>query len=109
MRVTSFVIGMGAGAAIAMLFAPRSGPETRQMISDKAKEARRIAEERARDFRDMATDKASQLRDRANDVVDRGREAVDLGKEAINRQKSAIAAAVEAGKQTYNQEAQKIS
>jgi gas vesicle protein len=100
MKFTSFVIGLGAGAAIAMLFAPRSGEETRAMISDKARESRRIAGERAREIRDMAGDKAAQLRDMANDMAERGRDAV-------SRQKNAVSAAVQAGKETYNREAQK--
>lgn len=102
MKFTSFVIGMGAGAAIAMLFAPRSGDETRAMLSEKAREGRRFAERRAREIRDMAGDKAAQLRDMASDVAERG-------KDVVNRQKNAVSAAVQAGKETYTREAQKIS
>lgn len=100
MRFTSFVMGLGAGAALAVLFAPRSGEETRALITEKAREGRRFAEERARDIRDMATDKAAQLRDRANDVVERSRDVV-------SRPKDAISAAIQAGKDTYNREASK--
>lgn len=102
MRFTSFVIGMGAGAALALLFAPRSGDETRAMLSEKAREGRRFAEQRAREIRDMAGDKAAQLRDMANDAAERGRDA-------LNRQKNAVSAAVQAGKETYAREAQKTS
>jgi gas vesicle protein len=102
MKFTSFVIGMGAGAAIAMLFAPRSGDETRAMLSEKARQGRRFAEQRAREIRDIAADKGAQLRDIANDMAERGRDVV-------SRQKNAVSAAVEAGKETYTREAQKIS
>lgn len=102
MKFTSFVIGMGAGAAIAMLFAPRSGEETRAILSDKARESGRVAAQRAREIRDMAGDKAAQLRDMASDVAEHS-------KDVVNRQKNAVSAAVQAGKETYTREAQKIS
>ncbi|HEY6464479.1 MAG TPA: YtxH domain-containing protein, partial [Candidatus Acidoferrales bacterium] len=72
MKFTSFVIGMGAGAALAMLFAPQSGDETRAMLSQKARDGRRFAEQRAREIRDVAGDKAAQIRDVANDMAERG-------------------------------------
>jgi gas vesicle protein len=102
MKITSFIMGMGAGAALAVLFAPRSGDETREILSDKIREGRRVAGERAKEIRDMAGEKASQLRDMANDAADRG-------KDVVNRQKNAVTAAVQAGKETYNRETQKIS
>jgi gas vesicle protein len=113
MKFTSFVIGMGAGAAIALLFAPRSGDETREMLSEKMREGSRIAGKRAKEFRDLAGDKAAQLRDIANDtaaqVRDIASDAAARGKDALTRQKEAVTAAVQAGKDTYNREAQKIS
>jgi len=36
MRITSFVMGLGVGAAVTMLFAPRSGKETREVLCEKA-------------------------------------------------------------------------
>jgi len=102
MKFTLFVIGMGAGAALAVIFAPRSGEETRAMISNKAREGRRYAEERARDIRDMAGDKTSQLRDLANDAVERG-------KKAIEKPRNAFSAAIRAGKEAYNREAHRAA
>lgn len=99
MKITSFVIGMGAGAAIAMLFAPRSGDETREMIAKRAREGSRYAKERAREFRDLATDAAAA----GKEVVAC---AADAGKDVIKRQKNAVTAAVEAARDTYNRESQ---
>ena len=113
MKFTAFIMGMGAGAAIALIFAPRSGEETREMIAEKARKGRRFAEERARDLRDMAGDKAAQLREIASDKVAQARDmasdATERGKEVINRQKNAVSAAVQAGVDTYKREAPKIS
>ena len=88
MKITSFIAGVGLGAAIAMLFAPQSGDETRKTLSEKAKDGRQYAKDRAR-----------ELRDGANDLVDRGREVV-------NRQKNGVSAAAHAAADTYKRESQ---
>jgi gas vesicle protein len=95
MKAVSFVAGFGIGAAVALLFAPRSGNETREAILDKAEEGRQYAERRAHELRD----RAQELRDQAN-------EAVERGTEAVNRQKKAVTSAVQAAKDTYIREAQ---
>ncbi|MGH9738783.1 MAG: YtxH domain-containing protein [Candidatus Acidiferrales bacterium] len=88
MKFTSFITGLGVGAAVAMLFAPKSGDEMREFLSESAEDGRRYAKERGR-----------ELRAAANDVVDRGREVV-------SRQKDAVTAAAHAAKDTYNRESQ---
>jgi gas vesicle protein len=88
MKVTSFVIGLGVGAAVAMLCAPRTGEETRQILGEKAERGRRFIE-----------DRANELCDTANDLADRGREV-------LNRQKGAVTAAAQAAKDAYVREAQ---
>ena len=88
MKITSFLMGLGAGVAIAMLTTPRTGDETRELLSEKARQARRYAERRASDLRDMAN------------------EATAIGKGVVNRQKNAVSAAVEAAKDAYNRELQ---
>jgi gas vesicle protein len=95
MKAASFVAGFGIGAAVALLFAPHSGNETRQAISDKAEEGRQYAERRAQELRD----RAGELRDQAN-------EAVERGTQAVNRQKKAVTSAVQAAKETYVRESQ---
>jgi len=71
----AFLIGGVTGAAVALLFAPRSGEETREMISDAAREGTR----RARD----AADRGRELGERA---MERGRRLVDDAAEAVSRQ-----------------------
>lgn len=74
----SFVIGAlcGAaiGAAVGLLFAPRSGAEMRQQLAHQTQRFRRTASD--------AYDSASQM---VNDAVARGREAVEVGREAYNK------------------------
>lgn len=89
-KVSFFLVGLGIGALIGILFAPKSGEETRDYLSSKADEGR-----------DYAQKKARELRERADDVLQRS-------KEVVSKQKDAISSAVDAGKETYKRES-KIS
>ena len=80
-----FLLGVGVGVGIGMLFAPRSGHKTRDLLKEKADEGQEYLKRRN-----------SALRDSATDIIERG-------KEAIGRQKDALAEAVAAGKQAYGE------
>jgi gas vesicle protein len=86
-RVSFFLVGLGIGALVGILFAPKSGEETRDYLTSKADEGR-----------DYAQKKARELRERAEDLIERS-------KEIMSRQKEAISTAVDAGKETYKREA----
>jgi gas vesicle protein len=81
--LSAFLLGLGVGVGIGMLFAPKSGQETRELIKNKAGEGT--------DF----------LKQRGTDIKQTAAEWVDKGKEALGRQKDTIADAVEAGRQAY--------
>lgn len=83
--LSSFLLGLGVGVGIGMLFAPKSGRETRQLIKDKAGEGTDFLKQRGTDFKQTAS------------------EWVDKGKDAISRQKDSLADAVEAGRQAYRE------
>ena len=85
-KVSFFLVGLGIGALVGILFAPRSGEETREYLSHKAEEGREYAQRKAR-----------ELRERADDLVERG-------KQAAARQKENISAAVDAGREAYQRE-----
>lgn len=67
----AFIAGAVAGAAVALLFAPASGDETRQFLSDKAKESRERALQAAREGRETL----KRQKDQITTAIDRGREA----------------------------------
>lgn len=69
--IMAFLMGAAAGAAAAMLLAPASGRETREFISEKAKEGQGKANELARQGRDVL----NKQRDNIVSAIDRGREA----------------------------------
>lgn len=80
-----FLAGLGVGAMAGVLYAPRSGNETRDALRSKAEESREFVRDRAR-----------TARSQANDWVDRGREV-------LNQQKDQFRAAYDAGRQAYHE------
>ena len=89
-----FLLGLGIGVAAGILWAPRAGEETRQMLADKAGEGADYLRQRAQEGSEYVRQRTEDLKGSASDLVDKGRQAV-------NRQKDTLNAAVEAGKQAY--------
>jgi gas vesicle protein len=70
----AFLLGAVSGAAVALLYAPASGRETREYLGEKAREGR----------------------DRANVLAEKSRQAINDGRETI-------ATAIERGREAYQQ------
>ncbi len=71
-----FFAGASIGAAIALLYAPKSGEETRRMLRDKALEGKDALAENSRDILDKSRElyeKGKGLADDAAEMFDRGR------------------------------------
>jgi len=83
-----FLAGLGVGAAVGVLFAPKSGRETRESIMNAAEEGREAVQERARKYKEQAQQWA------------------DRGKDVISQQKENIRSAFEAGRQAYRDASQ---
>lgn len=84
-KLSYFFLGMGIGVAVGILFAPKSGEETRELIRTKAGEGKDYLRRRGEEARESAT------------------EWVERGRTAVSRQKEKLSAAVEAGKQAYRE------
>jgi len=67
----AFILGAVSGAAVALLYAPASGRETRERLAERAEEARAKAAEAAAKGRDAL----SQGRETLTTAIERGREA----------------------------------
>jgi gas vesicle protein len=80
-----FLAGLGLGALAGVLYAPRSGAETRDVLRARAEEGREYVRNRAQ----VARDQAQQWADR--------------GREAVTQQKEQFRAAYEAGRQAYHE------
>ena len=55
-KVSFFIVGMGIGALVGLLFAPKSGEETREYLTGKADDGREFAQKKARELRERAED-----------------------------------------------------
>ncbi len=80
-----FLAGLGLGALAGVLYAPRSGNETRDVLRARAEEGRDYVRTRAREARDQAS------------------QWVDRGKDVVSQQKDQFRAAYEAGRQAYQE------
>jgi len=80
-----FLAGLGIGAAVGILYAPKPGDETRQRL-------RSVAE----DLPDNVRERARQAREQAGSWAEKGRDY-------LNQQKDQIRSAYEAGRQAYRE------
>lgn len=80
-----FLAGLGVGALAGVLYAPRSGSETREQLRSKAEEGREYMRQRAREAKEQASQWA------------------DKGRDAVSSQKEQFRAAYEAGRQAYHE------
>ena len=69
----AFILGAVSGAAVALLYAPATGRETREYLGDKAAEARAKAAEAAAKGREAL----NQGRETLTTAIERGREAYE--------------------------------
>jgi gas vesicle protein len=70
----AFILGAVSGAAVALLYAPASGRETREYLGEKARESK----------------------ERANKAAERGREIINQGRETLTT-------AIDRGREAYQQ------
>ena len=70
----AFLLGAISGAAVALLYAPATGRETREYLGERAREGR----------------------DRATEAAQKGRQAINQGRETLN-------SAIERGREAYQQ------
>jgi gas vesicle protein len=87
----SFILGGIVGAGIAILFAPKSGSDTRQIIK-----------EFAGDVKDKAQNCATEMKGKVSTGIDKG-------KGLFEEKKSMISSAFDAGKEAYIKEKDKLS
>jgi gas vesicle protein len=80
-----FLAGLGIGAIAGVLYAPRAGEETRQVLRSRAEEGREFVRQRAQQAREQATGWAER------------------GREVLGQQKEQFRSAYEAGRQAYHE------
>jgi gas vesicle protein len=80
--MVAFMIGALTGAAVALLFAPASGEETREYLGQKARESKA----RARQALDEGRDYYNAQRQGVSSAIERGREAFEEARERGGQQ-----------------------
>jgi gas vesicle protein len=107
-----FLAGLGVGAMVGILYAPKSGRETREDLVNGAREGTEYLRNRTRQAAEEVSALVDKSKEQVGEYVERGREAVDRGRaqweEFVDRGKNLVAeqttkvtAAVEAGREAY--------
>jgi len=74
--VTFLLIGLGAGALIGLLLAPKSGEEMRKDLRRKYEDARETVGEWADDAKEAAKEAAEEAMERGSEIADEVRKRV---------------------------------
>lgn len=89
--LANFLLGLGLGVGLGMLFAPKSGEETRDILLSKADEGREFLKKQT-----------SEMKDNAGDLLNKSRDV-------LNRQKDTLNDAIAAGKQAYREKVEQTA
>jgi gas vesicle protein len=84
--LVSFAAGAAIGAALALLYAPKSGQEMRENIAD------------------LTEDAVDKIKEYAKEAQEKIKTAIEDGKETIVEKKSILASAIEAGREAMQKE-----
>lgn len=111
-----FLAGLGVGALVGILYAPKSGKETREDIASGARESAEYLRARTREAAENVSAIVDRGKEQVNAFVDRGKEQVgeyvdrgraqweefvERGKNLVADQSTRVTAAVDAGRQAY--------
>jgi gas vesicle protein len=110
--VAWFLAGLGVGALIGVLYAPKSGRETREDLAQKARDGQDYLRERSKqaaeqmgNAMDKGKEQMNQYIGRGRDIADRGRaqwqDFVERGKNLVNEKGNRVGAAIDAGREAY--------
>ena len=107
-----FVAGLGLGALLGVLYAPKAGREVREDVANSARDGAEYLKQRSRETADQVSTLVEKGKAQVNDYVGQGKEyvergratveqAVAQGREYVQQQADKVTAAVDAGKQAY--------
>jgi gas vesicle protein len=85
-NVGMFLAGVGVGSAVGILFAPKSGDDTREAVRETVQKG------------------TDYIQDNARQVFRGAEEVIRRGSEVVLEQKERIAAAIDVGREAYQRE-----
>lgn len=83
-----FVAGAAIGAAVALLYAPQTGTETRRLIKEKSKEGADAVAGTSRDMYERGRElyeKGRRMADEAADLIERGKAIVEKATSTVQQ------------------------
>jgi gas vesicle protein len=83
-KVGMFTLGMTAGAALGLLFAPEAGEDMRENLSTAVRKGVERATEQGSKWVQRAQDVASDAQNRASDYMEQARDVLDRAKSALS-------------------------
>ena len=96
-KLVYFLIGSFVGACAALLLAPQSGEQTRELLEGKAREGADKVGRRLREGRDTLEEKGRELAGRASETLNRERES-------LRKKKEQLGVVLDAARRTYRGE-----
>ena len=90
----TFLTGVTVGAALAMLFAPQTGEETRELLAEKAEQGKQYINNKTRELKSQVRNASSKVQDTVYDAKEQIQDAVAAGKDAYDQQKFKMEAGI---------------
>ena len=94
--IGSFLLGLAVGAGVALLFAPRTGEETRRDLQRRAREVGDQAQDLVSEITESVGNTLQQAKDKVDGRIDAARDAVELNRRQVTN-------AVDAGRAAAQQ------
>lgn len=83
--VTFLLIGLGAGALLGLMLAPKTGKQFRRDLKRGYEDAKDTLQDWSEEARDRVREVKEQVAERGADIVDNLREKVEPMRRAVNR------------------------
>ncbi len=90
-----FIAGLGLGALLGVLFAPKAGKEMREGLVTGAKESKEYVASRSKQARDQINSVVDRSREQLNEYAERGKEVAEKGRERWSGMVDRVAGAAE--------------
>ncbi len=108
----SFLTGTVIGAGLALLYAPKTGTETRELLSEYGNDLRDKTRHLPVNLRGSAediADRGKHLIDKGRELIEQGTEMVNSGKDFLDEKKTALSEAIAAGHHAMLEEKEELT
>ncbi|OGQ97956.1 MAG: hypothetical protein A2505_08265 [Deltaproteobacteria bacterium RIFOXYD12_FULL_55_16] len=110
--VLAFLAGTVVGAAIALLTAPKTGQETREMLADygaELKERAKTLPDDFKEYKETALERSENMIALGKELISKGTDLAAQGKEFLDEKKRTLSEAIEAGKIAMQEEREALA